>query len=317
MAEQVLICHSFLPEGQLARWNKDFPDLIFLDAREPSAFAKYHGQATLTFGLPEIGAIPAMPKLRWIQLASAGVPAALCPIAIERKIRVTNLAGLYGPTIAEHALAMMLILSRNLHVVLRNQAIKTWERSVADTMRDLAGKTLGIIGLGNIGQNIARLGQAMGMRVVGCRRTAMKTPFVDRVYEIGERNVLAAESDIIAVAAPLTRETDGLLGREFFQAIRAGAIVINVSRGPVIQEPALFEALQSGHVFGAGLDVFTTEPLPADNPLWAHPNVIVSPHYSGETVNLYSPPAERFTRNLHNWLAGRDLEGNVKLHLGY
>src|SRR6478609_9389979 len=128
MAEHVLICHSFLPEGQLSRWKKDFPDLTFLDAREPSAFAAHHGQATLSFGLPEISAIAAMPKLRWIQLASAGVSAALCPIAIEKNIRVTNLAGLYGPTIAEHALAMMLILSRNLHVVLRNQAIKTWDR---------------------------------------------------------------------------------------------------------------------------------------------------------------------------------------------
>jgi D-2-hydroxyacid dehydrogenase (NADP+) len=317
MPETVLICHSFLPDGQLARWLKDFPEHAILDAHEPAAFAEHHAQATLTYGLPDLAAIAAMPKLRWIQLASAGVPAALCPLAIERKIRVTNLAGLYGPTIAEHALAMMLILSRNLHVVQRNQMSKKWDRSVADTMRDLAGKTLGIIGLGNIGQNIARLGQAMGMRVVGCRRTLAKTPFVDRVYEIGERNVLAAESDIVAVAAPLTRETDGLLGRDFFGATRAGAIVINVSRGPVIQEAALLEALQSGRVFGAGLDVFTTEPLPAESPLWAHPNVIVSPHYSGETVNLYSPPAERFTRNLKNWLAGRELEGNVKLDLGY
>ena len=157
----------------------------------------------------------------------------------------------------------------------------------------------------------------MGMRVVGCRRTVQKTPFVDRVYDVSERNILAAESDVVAVAAPLTRETDGLLGREFFQAIRAGAIVINVSRGPVIQESELWKALQSGRVFGAGLDVFTTEPLPADNPLWSYPNVIVSPHYSGETVNLYAPPAERFARNLRNWLAGREMEGTVKLELGY
>jgi D-2-hydroxyacid dehydrogenase (NADP+) len=317
MVETILVCHSFLPDGQLARWRKDLAEHAFLDARQPAAFAEHHAKATLTYGLPEISAIAAMPKLRWIQLASAGVPAVLCPIATEKKIRVTNLAGLYGPTIAEHALAMMLILNRNLHVVMRNQATKNWDRAVADTMRDLAGKTLGIIGLGNIGQNIARLGKAMGMRVVGCRRTVTATPFVDRVYEIGERNKMAAESEVIAVAAPLTRETDGLLGREFFQAVKPGALVINVSRGPVIQEAALLEALQSRRVFGAGLDVFVTEPLPADNPLWTHPNVIVSPHYSGETVNLYSPPAERFTRNLRNWLAGRDLEGNVKLELGY
>ncbi len=317
MSESILICHSFLPEGQLARWQKDFPDLAFVDAREPATLAMRYAEATIAYGLPELPALSKMPKLRWIQLASAGVPAALCPIATAQKIRVTNLAGLYGPTIAEHALSMMLMLSRNLHIVLRNQASKTWDRSVATTMLDLAGKTLGIVGLGNIGQNIARLGQSMGMRVVGCRRTVQKTPFVDRVYEVSERNILAAESDVVAVAAPLTPETDGLLGREFFQAIRAGAIVVNISRGPVIVESALVDALQSGRVFGAGLDVFTTEPLPADSPLWTHPNVIVSPHYSGDTVNLSTPPAERFARNLRNWQAGRDLEGNVKLDLGY
>ena len=111
MADTILICHSFLPEGQLSRWQKDFPDLTFLDARQPAVFAEHHGKTTLAYGLPDIGAIAAMPKLRWIQLASAGVPAALCGIAKKQQIQVTNLAGLYGPTIAEHALALLLFLA--------------------------------------------------------------------------------------------------------------------------------------------------------------------------------------------------------------
>lgn len=309
MPESILIAHTFLPPSQLDTWRRDFPEHTFHN--EPNA------DVTIAYGLPPLTSLPTMPKLRWIQLASAGVPAALCPMAVERNIHVTNLAGLYGPTIAEHALAMMLVLNRNLHVVIRNQASRAWDRTVADTMRDLSGKTLGVFGLGNIGQNVARLGKAMGMRVVGCRRSQQATPFVDRVYSCDERNAMAAESDVVAVAAPLTRETEGVLGAEFFQAMKPGVFLINVSRGPVVQETALVEALQSGRLAGAGLDVFTTEPLPADHPLWSMPNVIVSPHYSGETVNLNAPPAERFTRNLKNWLAGRELEGGVKLDLGY
>lgn len=317
MSETILICHSFLPDGQLSLWQKDFPNLAFLDGREPKAFAAHHADATIAYGLPPLDALAAMPKLRWIQLASAGVPGPLCPLATARNLRITNLSGLYGPTIAEHALAMMLTLYRNLHVVQRQQATKTWDQGVNLTMRNLAGGTLGVIGLGDIGKNIARLGQAMGMRVVGCRRTAQSTPFVDRVVDFKERNVLAAESDVVAVTAPLTRETETFLSRDFFAAIRAGAIVVNVSRGPVIDEAALCEALRSGRVRGAGLDVFAVEPLPADSPLWTHPNVIVSPHYSGDVVNLSPRPAERFTRNLRNWLAALDLEGAVSLELGY
>ena len=317
MSESVVVCHTFLPDGQLARWQADFPGIPFHDAREPEAFARHKTDATIAFGLPPFDALAGMTKLRWIQLASAGVPGALCPLASERALKVTNLAGLYGPSIAEHALGMMLILSRNLHVAERQQAAKVWDQGVNRTMRNLAGSTLGVIGLGNIGVNIARLGQAMGMRVVGCRRSAKVAAHVDQVYACNDRNCVAAEADVVVVAAPLTRETNAFLGRDFFAALRPGALVINVSRGPVIDEPALIEALQSGKVAGAGLDVFAVEPLPAESPLWTLPNVLVSPHYSGDVVNFSTAPADRFTRNLHNWLGRRELEGCVLLDLGY
>ncbi|MEI7685617.1 MAG: D-2-hydroxyacid dehydrogenase [Planctomycetota bacterium] len=317
MSETVVVCHSFLPDGQLARWQADFPGVVFHDARSPEAFVRHKADATIAFGLPPFDALAGMTKLRWLQLASAGVPGALCPLASERSLRVTNLAGLYGPSIAEHALGMMLILSRNLHVAYSQQAAKIWDQSVNRTMRNLAGSTLGVIGLGNIGVNIARLGQAMGMRVVGCRRSAKTTPYVDQVYACSERNRVAAEADVVAVAAPLTRDTDAFLGREFFAAMRPGALIVNVARGAVIDESALIEALQTGKVGGAGLDVFAVEPLPAESPLWTLPNVVVSPHYSGDVVNFSTAPADRFTRNLRNWLSQRDLEGSVLLDLGY
>ncbi|MCI0683865.1 MAG: D-2-hydroxyacid dehydrogenase [Gemmataceae bacterium] len=312
----ILVCH-WLPDGELPRWRDEFADCEFVDGRDPAVAARELPRANIVYGLPDVGKLAAAASVRWIQLASAGVPAALCPVALERNIRVTNLAGLYGPTIAEHAVGLMLILSRNLQIAERNQAEKKWDRSVANTMRDLHGAAIAIVGLGNIGQNIARLCKALGMRVVGCRRTPRPTPFTDRVYPLAEMNTMLAEADYVAVAAPLTRETDGLLGPAEFKAMRPGAIYINVSRGQVAQEAALVDALQSGHLGGAGLDVFAVEPLPAEHPLWSMPNVAISPHVSGETVNNSALPAQRFTRNLRSWLAGRELEGNVDVALGY
>lgn len=317
MSKQTILVFHWLPDGELARWTKEFNDCTMIDARDAKVAAREMPRATIAYGLPDIQAIPDAKSLRWIQLASAGVPAALCPIATQQNIRVTNLAGLYGPTIAEHAIALMLILSRNLHVAQANQRDKKWDRTVANTMRDLHGKTVAVVGLGNIGQNIVRLAKALGMRVVGCRRTPRPTPFTDRVYDVGDRKTMLAEADYVAVAAPLTRETDGLLGPAEFQAMRPGAFYINISRGPVAQEASLVNALRSGRLAGAGLDVFAVEPLPPEHSLWTLPNVVISPHYSGETVNNSALPAQRFTRNLRNWLARRELEGAVNLELGY
>jgi phosphoglycerate dehydrogenase-like enzyme len=142
-------------------------------------------------------------------------------------------------------------------------------------------------------------------------------PFVDQAVGPSELRSILPEADYVAVAAPLTAATEGMLGPPEFAAMKRGVIYINVSRGAVAQEQALLSALQAGHVAAAGLDVFAVEPLAPDHPLWTMPQVLVSPHYSGETVNQSSLPAERFTRNLRSWLAGRDLEGLVKLDLGY
>jgi len=171
--------------------------------------------------------------------------------------------------------------------------------------------------VGNIGQNIARLARGFGMRVLGCRRTPRPTPHVDRIYGPDQVRIMLADADVVAVAAPFTRETDGMLGAAEFAAMKRGALYVNVSRGSIAQEAALLDALRSGHVAAAGLDVFAVEPLPAEHPFWSMPNVVVSPHYSGETVNRYSQPVQRFTRNLHNWLTGQPLEGIVRLELGY
>lgn len=313
----ILILHPFLPDGILSRWTAEFPGCEFVDGRTPPALERHLKEMVIAYGVPPLDRLKDAASLRWIQLLSAGVPADLCPQAQARGIPVTNLAGLYGPTIAEHALAMMLIISRNLQTALRNQQQRRWDRSVADTMTDLHGKTLAVVGMGNIGQNIARLAKACGMRIVGCRRTARYTPYVDRLYPCDEMRAMLAEADYVAVAAPLTKQTGGMLGPPEFAAMKPGVRYVNVSRGPIAQEQALLTALQSGHVAAAAMDVFAVEPLPQDHPFWTMPQLVVSPHFSGETVNNSALPAERFARNLRAWLAGGELEGLVNLEHGY
>lgn len=308
---------AWLPDGLLPRLAARFPRFEWIDGRTPEALDEHLPTAEITYGLPPVLRLEEAERLRWVQLVSAGVPQDFCPVALARRLTVTNLAGLYGATIAEHAFGMLLMLTRQLHTAHRNQREARWDRTVAERLIDLHGKTLGIVGLGDIGRSIARLAHAFGMRVVGCRRTDAETPGIDRVYPLSELRAMLAESDAVAVAAPLTPHSQGLLGPAEFAAMKRGTIYVNVSRGAIAREQALEEALRTGHLGGAGLDVYATEPLPAAHPFWAMPEVIVSPHVSGETINLSARPAERFARNLANWSAGEPLEGMVDLVWGY
>ena len=245
------------------------------------------------------------------------MPQELCPIAAARKIVVTNLAGLYGNSIAEHAFALMTVLARHLHTAFRNQTARVWDRGIARGMGDLHGKTLSLVGLGDIGRAIARLARAYGMRVVGCRRTDRPVAEIDRLYPLKELHAMLAEGDFVAAVAPLIASTQGMLGPAEFAAMKPGVIYVNVSRGPIAREDSLLDALRRGQVAAAGLDVFTTEPLPADHPFWTMPQVVVSPHYAGDVINQSDRPAERFVRNLAAWAMGQSMEGIVNLEWGY
>jgi D-2-hydroxyacid dehydrogenase (NADP+) len=308
---------AWLPDGVLPRLAAEFPEFEFVDARDPAVFDRRFRDAVIAYGLPPVARLGEAPQLRWVQLISAGVPQDLCPAARDRGIAVTNLAGLYGPSIAEHALGLMTVLSRGSHLALRNQQQRRWDRDLARAMTDLRGKTLAVLGLGNIGRGIARLARAYGLRVVGCRRTDRPTPDVDRVYPLAELHAMLAEADVLAVAVPQTARTEGMLGPAEFAALKRGALYVNVSRGGVAQEKALLAALESGQVAAAGLDVFAHEPLPPEHPFWTMPQVVVIPHTAGEVVNNSPRPAERFARNLRRWLANEELEGRVDLEWGY
>lgn len=313
----ILLLTAWVHESIRARLATEFPNADIVDARERPVLEEKLPAATIVYGQLPAELAPKAHALRWLQLNSAGVPLPLCDALRGTDVRVTNLAGLYGPTIAEHAVALMLMLARNLHQALHQQQQTLWQRDLASTMSDLHGKTAAIVGLGNIGQNIARLCRGFGMRVMGCRRTSTPTSYVDLLFPVAELRQHLSEADFVIVAAPLTRETDGMLGPAEFQAMKRGAFFINVSRGAVAQEAALVDALHSGRLGGAGLDAYVDEPLLTDHPFWTMPQVIVSPHYSGETVNNSALPGELFLRNLRAFMEDRPLNHVVDLTRGY
>jgi phosphoglycerate dehydrogenase-like enzyme len=317
MSKPRIVVVAWMPDGVFEKLAQRRPEFEWIDARSSAALEKNLAAANILYGLPPPARLSEAADLRWIQLISAGVPHELCPLAQARKMVVTNLAGLYGNSIAEHAFALMTVLARDLHLAFRNQTARVWDRTVGRGMSDLSGKTLSIVGLGDIGRAIARLGRAYGMRVVGCRRTDRPVAEVDRLYPLKDLHAMLAEGDFVAVAAPLIASTQGMLGRAEFAAMKPGVVYVNVSRGPIAREEALLDALRSGHVAAAGLDVFTVEPLPADHPFWTMPQVVASPHYAGDVINQSDRPAERFARNLASWVTDRPLEGVVDLEWGY
>jgi phosphoglycerate dehydrogenase-like enzyme len=318
MAHPTIAVLAWLPDGVFEQFQSDHADFDWRDARTPDALNKHLAEATITYGLPPVDRLAEAPGLRWVQLISAGVPPELCAAARQRDITVTNLAGLYGPSIAEHALGLLILLTNNFHAAMRNQLREVWARDVGNRIGDLRGKTLAVIGLGNIGRNVARLARAFGMQVIGCRRRGeLPVPEADRVYPVEQIRHMLAEADCVVVAAPLIASTEGMLGPREFAAMKPGAIYVNVSRGPVAREEALLEALRSGRLAAAGLDVFATEPLPPGHPFWQMPQVVVIPHFAGEAINQSARPAERFRRSLAAWQTKRPLEGLVDLEWGY
>ena len=223
---------------------------------------------------------------------------------------MSNSAGDMAETIAHTAITGLLMLGRGFPRWLDAQRRHAWEkRSHAEGPRDLRGQTIVIVGLGSIGNEIGRLARAIGLRVIGVRRTpAGEGDHADEWFPPSELVNVARRADWLAVACPLTDETRGIVSAEVLAALPAGARVINISRGATIDEPAMIEALQSGHLGGAYLDVFWEEPLPPEAPFWDMPNVIVTPHNAAISCDNIARTDRSYLRNLERWVRGQPLE---------
>jgi len=270
---------------------------------------------------PSIANFPArVPKLRWIQASSSGIGEWVRRLGIvDSQIVVTNAAGLHSQALAEFVLFVMLYFARRWPDMVADQRAHHWERCAIET---LEGKTLGIVGLGNVGQMIAKLAQPFGVRVIGSRRSpseqsSAETSGVSTVYGPEGLTTLLGESDFVVLIVPQTAETIGLLGPAELASMRPGAVLINIARGSVVDEPALIEALRSGHLGGAALDVVASEPLVADSPLWDMPNVIITPHSMSTATTENERLTDLFADNLRRYVNGEPLRNVIDKVRGY
>jgi D-2-hydroxyacid dehydrogenase (NADP+) len=267
------------------------------------------------FSRPFFSAVRKAPKLQWLHVFNAGIDHPIYKEMLERGVRLTTSAGTTAVPIAQTAIAGMMMLARNFPRWLRAQHERRWDPMRSpDFPRDLAGQTMLIVGLGGIGSEIARLAQALQLKVIGIRRSPKKPGDpVDELHPPTALTALLPRVDWLVLASPLTPETRGLVDATKLAALPAGARIINVARGEIIDEAALINALKSGHLGGAYLDVFATEPLPANSPLWDVKNVLVSPHNSAAAAGNDDRVFHLFVDNLLRRHRGSALANEVTI----
>jgi phosphoglycerate dehydrogenase-like enzyme len=279
-------------------------------------------EAEVLFGIPGDSAkglaeaVTELPGLRWVHATSAGAgevvrKAALPAEALERVV-ITTSSGVHAVPLAEFAILGLLAMAKELPRFVEDQRARAWPE-IRRPLRELRGETLFLVGLGDIGLEVARLGKALGMRAVGFRRTEGPPPAdVDEVHGPGRLAELAGQADAMVVSLPLTEATAGLIDRATIEALPPTCIFVNIGRGGVVDEPALIEALRERRIAGAVLDVFATEPLPPDSPLWTLDNVLVTPHAVALSARENERIVELFVANLRRYLDGQPLVNVVE-----
>ena len=277
-------------------------------------------QAEVIFGVllfPENLLLRA-PRLKWIHIEGVGINHYLSTGIFDGYVTVTNSRGTTAIPIAEHVLAFMFMLARNAPRLLENKKNRRWEQFVTTELRD---GTVGIIGLGAIGGEVARLAKGNGMKVLATRKSATRRESdifgVDELYPSSDLLQMLPESDFVVIAAPLTDETKGMIGEVAFRAMKPTAFIINIARGQIVDQSALIRALREDWIAGAGLDVFETEPLPLDSELWELPNVILSPHMAPSTDKSSQRVMSLFCENLRRYLTDEQLLNVIDVQKGY
>ncbi|MFC4000407.1 D-2-hydroxyacid dehydrogenase [Prauserella oleivorans] len=254
-------------------------------------------------------------RLRWLHIASAGVDPVMFPELRESDVVLTNSRGVFDDSIAEYVLGQILAFAKDLPRSLRLQAQRTWQHRESERVQ---GRSVLVVGTGPIGRSIARLLKAAGLRVSGAgRRERAGDPDFGTVYASDRLTEYLPEMDYVVAVAPLTEQTKGMFDARAFAAMRPQARFINVGRGELVVTADLVEALRTGAIAGAGLDVFDTEPLPPESPLWTMDNVLVSPHMSGDFIGWRNALVEVFADNFWRWRAGEPLRNVVDKKLGY
>jgi phosphoglycerate dehydrogenase-like enzyme len=285
-----------------------------------TATARDIAQADATIGVCSHEVLARATHVQWIQWGSAGVERCVQePLVQERHLLLTNTQRVAAPSMAEHVFALMLALSRQLPLFIRDQEHAHWAAgSEVPSLLDLEGKTLLVVGLGGIGTEVASRAHAFGMRIIATRATSRTaSPYVTYVGLPDELLKLTQEADFVVNCAPLTPQTMGVFNREFFSAMKPSAYFISVGRGRSTVTADLAAALASGRIAGAGLDVLDPEPLPEDNSLWRAPNLIITPHTSGNSPASLENYILLLQENLRRYSAGEPMLSVVDIERGY
>jgi phosphoglycerate dehydrogenase-like enzyme len=302
-------------------------------ASAPVADQLWH-DAEVVYTFPNRLPLPEQaPQLRWVHLYSAGADNILEHPLFHTSVQFTTSSSVHAITIAEYVLTVTLAWFHRLPLLFQWQQQRLWpeqrERKLAPEV--IQGKTVGIVGYGSIGRHVAQLARGCGMRVLAMQRghdhrdKGFNFPgegdpagtLPERYYAPEDLHAMLKESDVVVIALPLTPKTQGLFDEAAFNAMKPGAFLINIARGGITDEAALLRALKEQRIAGAALDVFHQEPLPADNPLWELPNVILSPHVTGFTFQYNDRAAMIFEENLRRYLAGEPLFNLVDKEQGY
>ncbi len=249
------------------------------------------------------------PKLKWIQALGTGVDNIVDLPSLDKEVLITNVRGIHGAPVSEATIAFMLSLARDMPRSVHAQDRSTWERWPAQL---LAGKTVGILGVGLIAEYLAPLCKQFGMTVVGITGSPRPTPGFDRMAARDDLLKVVAEVDFLVVLIPMSAATQNIIGEAVFKAMKPTAYLVNVARGGVVDEPALIKALESGEIAGAGLDVFSQEPLPPDNPLWKTKGITIFPHLGGYSEGYEERAMPTLAGNMAKYLAG-DLKNMVNI----
>jgi phosphoglycerate dehydrogenase-like enzyme len=310
-----------IPPACVDRLRTRFPQHTFLHARSDDEARTMYPDADVVFaGQITREQLAAAPRLRWLHSPAAGVGGMLFPEMVAGPVVITNSRGMSAGTIAEHVLAVTLALFRRLPHAFQSQAAGEWAQDAigAEGNRLIAGARVLVVGLGAIGGAVARRMTLLGARVTGLRRRTAGVAYGEwTIAPSGRLHDLLPAADVVVIAAPHTRETRGLIGRPELSLMSRDAILINVSRGQLVDEPALIEALGAGTIGGAALDVFVDEPLPPDSPFWTLPNVLITPHTSGFRPDHWDAATSLFAENLQLFDRGQPLVNVVDKQAGY
>jgi phosphoglycerate dehydrogenase-like enzyme len=311
------------PPWFIERLKSQFPQLLFVEVKDYMGLPVQLKDADVFVGWslrPE--QLTLAPKLLWIHSPAAAVHQLMFPLLIKSKIMVTNSSEVHGPVVAEHVMALILAMARRLEMAFWYQQQKVWgqEKIWSERPRpmEVAGSNLLVVGLGNIGREVVQRAKAIGMHAIGIREHPEKgNEGCEAVFSPSHVDTIIGDMDFVVLSAPLTESTRGLINAARLSRMKRSAYLINVSRGPLIDDSALVATLRAKKIGGAALDVFEEEPLPPNSPYWALDNCLVSPHIAALTENLWERHYALFADNLHRFMTGKELRGMVDKQRGY